>query len=98
MRAILLLLLAVLPLMAAPALAEKSREDKNLIIPLPININTANEETLDQALDGIGPKKAQAIVTYREEHGPFTSVDDLTQVKGIGRGTLDRNAGRMSVK
>ncbi|HVK99027.1 MAG TPA: helix-hairpin-helix domain-containing protein, partial [Dongiaceae bacterium] len=79
-------------------LAEKSRADKNLVILLPININTASEETLDKALDGIGLAKAKAIVAYRDEHGPFASVEELTKVKGIGPGTLDRNAGRMSVK
>jgi competence protein ComEA len=57
----------------------------------PVNVNTADAETLAKSLDGIGLSKAKAIVAYREEHGPFKNVDDLTQVKGIGAATLQRN-------
>jgi competence protein ComEA len=57
----------------------------------PVNVNTADAETIAQALDGVGLSKAKAIVAYREEHGPFKSADDLTQVKGIGAATLQRN-------
>lgn len=49
-----------------------------------ININTADVTTLDQVLEGIGEKKAQAIVEYREKHGPFKSIYDLVHVTGIG--------------
>lgn len=73
--------------------------DKNqYFIPLPININTADELTLSRALVGIGPKKAAAIVAFRNQHGPFTSPRELTGVKGVGEGTLRRNAGRISVE
>lgn len=54
-----------------------------------ININTATVEEL-KALDSIGPAKAEAIVKYRENHGPFQSIDALTQVPGIGAITLDK--------
>ena len=57
----------------------------------PVNINTADAATIANALDGIGLAKAKAIVAFRDEHGPFKSVDDLTQVKGIGQATLQRN-------
>ena len=53
----------------------------------PININTATAEEL-QALPGIGKTRAEAIVAYREEHGPFTYVEDLRAVSGIGEGIL----------
>lgn len=53
----------------------------------PVNINTATAEEL-QALPGIGETRAQAIVAYREEHGPFTYVEDLRAVSGIGEGIL----------
>ena len=52
-----------------------------------LNINTANEEQLT-ALKGIGPAKAKAITQYRQEHGPFKTVDDLKHVSGIGDKTL----------
>jgi len=57
----------------------------------PVNINTADAATLSHSLDGIGPAKAAAIVAYREEHGPFNSVNDLSHVKGVGPATLERN-------
>ncbi|MET0332056.1 MAG: helix-hairpin-helix domain-containing protein [Dyella sp.] len=57
----------------------------------PVNINKADAATIAQSLDGIGPSKAAAIVAYREAHGPFKSVDDLHQIKGIGAATLERN-------
>lgn len=53
-----------------------------------VHINAATVTELEQ-LPGVGPKTAQAIVTYREEHGPFTSVDHLEAVPGIGRKTVD---------
>lgn len=57
----------------------------------PVNINTADAATLSHSLDGIGPSKAKAIVAYREEHGPFKAVADLSNVKGVGPATLERN-------
>lgn len=52
-----------------------------------VNINTASQSELE-VLKGIGPAKAKAIVEYRNEHGLFSSVDDLEKVSGIGAGTL----------
>ena len=49
----------------------------------PVNINAAAAVELE-TLDGIGPVLAQRIVAYREEHGPFATVDDLDAVSGIG--------------
>lgn len=57
----------------------------------PVNINTADAETIAKSLDGIGLAKAKAIVAFRDEHGPFKSADELSQVKGIGPATLERN-------
>ena len=56
-----------------------------------ININTADAETLSSALTGIGMTRAQAIINYREEFGPFLSVDDLLEVDGIGPAILTNN-------
>lgn len=52
-----------------------------------VNINTANAAQLTQ-LPGVGPAIAQKIIDYRTANGPFTSVDDLTKVPGIGAAKL----------
>lgn len=65
--------------------------------PAQININEASVETL-ASLDGVGETKAQAIVAYRSENGPFESAEDLVQVNGIGDRTLEKNAKRLTVK
>ncbi|MEN9424031.1 MAG: hypothetical protein RL122_1414 [Pseudomonadota bacterium] len=54
-----------------------------------ININTADAATLD-TLDGIGEKKAEAIVAYRTEHGEFKALEDLKEVPGIGDKMFDK--------
>lgn len=53
-----------------------------------ININTASKDELD-LLPGIGASKAQAIIDYREANGPFASLEELMEVKGIGKATYD---------
>lgn len=57
----------------------------------PVNVNTADAETISAELQGVGMTKAIAIVEYRKEHGPFKTVDDLAQVKGIGERTVELN-------
>lgn len=55
--------------------------------PAPVNINTASAEELE-TLPGIGPALAERIIAYRETYGLFESVDDLINVKGIGKSVL----------
>ncbi len=62
----------------------------------PVDINTADAKTLAEGLVGVGLSKAEAIVAYREENGPFASVDELARVKGIGDRTVERNRELMS--
>lgn len=57
----------------------------------PVDINNADAETLASSIDGVGERKAQAIVEYREVNGPFARVDDLANVKGIGSRTVANN-------
>jgi len=57
----------------------------------PVNVNTADAKTIADALSGIGQKKAEAIVKYRTEKGPFKTVEDLRNVSGIGKKTLEKN-------
>lgn len=57
----------------------------------PVDVNTASAEQLSEALNGIGPSKAAAIVAHREQHGPFRSHQDLARVKGIGESLVQKN-------
>lgn len=54
-----------------------------------VNINTASQAELE-ALNGIGPAKARAIIDYRQKHGPFKNVNELDAVPGIGAKTMDK--------
>ncbi|UOY89891.1 helix-hairpin-helix domain-containing protein [Bacillus glycinifermentans] len=62
-----------------------------------VNINTASTEEL-QAIPGVGPSKAEAITAYREENGPFQTVEDITNVSGIGEKTFEKIKSSISVK
>ena len=57
----------------------------------PVNINSASAEEIAAALNGIGLSKAEKIVEYRQQNGPFQHIDELVNVKGIGLRTVDRN-------
>ena len=76
-----------------------TKPSANLLINSPkvININTASEAQLTQ-LDGIGAKKAQQIILYRQMMAPFATADDLANVKGIGKSTVDKNRHRITTQ
>ena len=63
-----------------------------------VNVNAADADTLQRELLGIGKVKAEAIVAYREQNGPFTSVDQLLEVKGVGKALLERNRTKLSLE
>lgn len=83
-RYFLLLLLVSLCSLTQPAAAQ------NIAPGAIVNINRADPETISRYLKGIGPVKAEAIVAYREKYGPFKSVEELADVKGIGDKTVAR--------
>lgn len=56
-----------------------------------VSINTASAEALAQTMNGVGLKKAQSIVSYREEYGPFKALEQLQEVPGIGSALVERN-------
>ncbi len=58
-------------------------DTKAASVQAPVNLNQANAQELI-ALKGIGPKTAERIIAYRQEHGPFKTADQLVMVKGIG--------------
>ncbi|AHL32984.1 competence protein ComEA [Pseudomonas brassicacearum] len=62
-----------------------------------VDLNGADAATLQRELAGIGKTKAEAIVAYRESNGAFSSVEELLEVKGIGKALLDRNREKLEV-
>lgn len=56
-----------------------------------VNVNTASATELAEELKGVGMKKAAAIVEYRKQNGNFQTVESLTEVKGIGLKTVEKN-------
>lgn len=63
-----------------------------------VDINSANAEALAETLTGVGLKRAEDIVAFRKDNGPFKSIDDLVLVKGIGASTVEKNRDRISLK
>lgn len=54
------------------------------LLAAPVDVNTASVKQIAKSLKGVGLQKAAAIVQFRNDNGPFTSVDELKQVRGIG--------------
>ncbi|NMY40045.1 helix-hairpin-helix domain-containing protein [Pseudomonas sp. WS 5013] len=76
----------------APSVAVETQTEVSAV-----NINTADLDVLQSELVGVGKVKAQAIIDHRNANGPFASVDELLEVKGIGAAILEKNRDRMSV-
>ncbi len=63
----------------------------------PVDINSADASTLASAITGVGESRAAAIVAYRDTHGPFANVDELSKVKGVGMKTVDKSRNNLMV-
>ncbi len=94
-RKFLILFASLFLIVSASAATNRStsKQVKNLVqsqsVSAKVNINTADESALE-AVNGIGPKKAEAIVAYRKENGRFASIEGLTKVKGIGEKRVEK--------
>ena len=75
----------------ATELSENQKTTSEMLVS-PVNINSADAQTLADSLKGIGLKKAQAIVHYRETFGAFAAIEELADVKGIGESTVSKNS------
>ena len=84
LAAILLVVLLTVP--AAFAVPAETRT---------VNVNQDSAEVIADVLDGVGLRRAEAIVEYRETYGDFVELDDLIDVRGIGETTLAANAERI---
>lgn len=90
----LLALLLCLGLAPGLALAETPTEPPAVVAAAQaqlVNINTADAATLAAGLRGVGLSRAEDIIRYRETYGPFATVEELVDVKGIGQATLENN-------
>ncbi len=94
-RLLLALLLGISP--ALYPLALQAQEPASVQTQT-VNINSADAETLASNLVGIGHRKAVAIVQYRDDFGPFFSVEDLLEVKGVGPSIVDKNRTRITLE
>ncbi|WP_040977043.1 ComEA family DNA-binding protein [Necropsobacter massiliensis] len=75
--------------------AQDEQPSAEVVVGDKLNINAASAEEIEKSLLGIGAKKAQAVVEYREKHGNFTALEQLLEVQGIGKATLDKNRARI---
>ena len=78
----------------AQAMAEPPDEMRSMAVTAdyqPVNINRASAARIAAAMKGVGLKTASAIVAYRQANGPFKSIDELAEIKGIGMATLRKN-------
>ncbi|MBM7342827.1 helix-hairpin-helix domain-containing protein [Pantoea coffeiphila] len=76
-----------------PQGAGKSDEDAGS----QVSINSATAQELAATLNGVGLKKAESIVSYRDKYGPFSQIDQLTEVPGIGKALVERNLTRIKL-
>ncbi len=101
-KAIFTLLLSGLPFIANMALAVENQItglNNDAIISSdeePVDLNTATAEQF-MTLKGVGKKKAEAIIHYRQQHGGFRSIEELDAVKGIGPKLLAANLARLTI-
>jgi competence protein ComEA len=79
------------PTNLSPAASGNQEDDSK------ININTADQAKLRE-LAGIGEKKAQEIINYREKHGPYQTIEAITEVSGIGEKTLENIQDMITIK
>jgi competence protein ComEA len=97
-KVLLLSLVSILPVWQATAFAEAADTSTTVQQMATVNINTASADALSNILNGVGMTRADAVVAYREANGAFTSLDQLLNVKGIGKKTLEKNRDRILLK
>ena len=88
-------LIILLSIFSLQSYAETENTQQNQQV---LNINSASAEDISKSLKGVGIKKAQAIVEYRQSYVDFHHVDELTAVKGIGKSTLAKNVHLISLE
>lgn len=77
------------PVLTSPVL--QAQEAAHSVQLASVNINSADAQALADGLKGVGLTRAQEIIRYREMFGPFASVEELQEVKGVGPSTIEKN-------
>ncbi|WP_346827199.1 ComEA family DNA-binding protein [Serratia inhibens] len=85
------------PVLSAPAVNTGQRSEVAVDDEASVSINQADAEQLASVLKGVGLKKAESIVRYREQNGPFTQIEQLQEVPGIGSALFERNRTRLKM-
>lgn len=67
------------------------------VLAEPVNINAADAQTLAANIKGVGDKKAAEIIRYRETYGPFKTIDELENIKGIGPKLIEKNRSNLLI-
>lgn len=91
-------LMAVLLMSLADMAVADDLSDESGMETITVNVNEADAKTMAGVLTGIGRRRAQAIVDYRERYGRCYSAEELTAVKGIGQATIEKNSSRIMLK
>ena len=69
-----------------------------LLLAEVVNINTADKESLMSAITRVGEKRAEAIIAYREQNGPFKSIEELVEVRGVSASIVEANMDNLSLE
>ncbi|AHY06002.1 helix-hairpin-helix domain-containing protein [Serratia plymuthica] len=85
------------PVLSAPAVKAGQGSEVAVDDEASVSINQADAEQLASVLKGVGLKKAESIVRYREQNGPFTQIEQLQEVPGIGPALFERNRARLKM-
>ncbi|OON37524.1 hypothetical protein BTJ39_20215 [Izhakiella australiensis] len=81
----------------SPARVEKTVDKGGAVNGEKVSINQASASELAKVLNGVGLRKAEAIVSYRKQYGPFTAIEQLSEVPGIGEALLKRNLANLKL-
>ncbi len=94
----LTLMLGASLLASSPAVQAQNQNPAAVEAVATVNINAADAQTMAATLKGVGESRAMEIVRYREVYGPFESAEELTEVKGIGKSTLETNRNAITLE
>ncbi len=97
-KVLILSSITLAPMWQVSAIADETKSLIAMEQMASVNINTASIQELSMGLTGIGIKRAERIVKYRETNGNFKSVDELMNIKGIGEKVLAKNRERITLK